>query len=46
MKFPKIRQRLIALIADDLGGADASTEIVSLGLSDLQPVRLFFVDEM
>ena len=34
-----------ALIAVDLGGADASSEIVSLGLSDLQPVRLFFVDE-
>ena len=33
------------LIAGDLGGADASSEIVSLGLSDLQPVRLFFVDE-
>ena len=25
--------------------ADVSSEIVSLGLSDLQPVRLFFVDE-
>ena len=35
----------LALIAGDLGGADASSEIVSLGLSDLQPVRLYFVDE-
>ena len=35
----------IALVLDDLGGTDARTEIVSLGLSDSQPVRLFLVDE-
>ena len=35
----------IILIANDLQGTDASTEIVSLALSELQPARFFFVDE-
>ncbi len=35
----------LVLIADDLGGADAGAEIVSLGFSDLQHVRLFLIDE-
>ena len=35
----------LAFVADDLEGTDAGTEIVSLGLSDSQPVRLFLVDE-
>ena len=35
----------LILVADDLQGTDASTEIVSLALSELQPARFFFVDE-
>ena len=35
----------LVFIADDLQGTDASTEIVSLGLSDMQPVHFYLVDE-
>ena len=35
----------LILVADDLQGADDSTEIISLAISDQQPVRFFLVDE-
>ena len=35
----------LIFVAVDLDGTDASTEVVSLGLSDLQPVRLYLIDE-
>ena len=35
----------ITLVANDLQGTEASTEIVSLGLSDLQTTRFYLVDE-
>lgn len=35
----------IILVATDLQGSEASTEIVSLGLSDLQTTRFYLVDE-
>jgi hypothetical protein len=35
----------LVLVADDLQGTEASTEVVSLGLSDVQPILFYLVDE-
>lgn len=43
-EVPQDSTKLVS-IASDLEGTYAGTEIVSLGLSNLQPVRLFLVDE-